>query len=111
MSKANTKRNKEPQVLYIDTRDNTKTIVRLNNFRLEKPTGVTKSQQVLNLIDQILKKHKKSLKDITEIKVNLGPGSFTGLRVGLSVANALAWALKISINGRKIGKLVEPKYG
>jgi len=94
--------------LYIDTRDNSKTIVGLNSFRLEKPTGPAKSQQVLNLIDRILKKHKKTLKDITEIKVNLGPGSFTGLRVGVSVANTLAWALKIPVNGKR--QIVTPVY-
>lgn len=97
--------------LFIDTSDNTKTIVSLNGDRLIRPTGVEKSQQVLTLIDQILKKNKKTLKDITEIEVNLGPGSFTGLKVGISVANTLAWALKIPVNGQKIGKLVEPKYG
>ena len=94
-------------VLYIDTRDNTKTIVGLDKNRLEKPTGVDKSQQVLKLIEQILKKHKKTLHDITEIKIETGPGSFTGLRVGIAVANALAWTLKIPVNGKKI---VEPKY-
>ncbi|MFZ5365905.1 MAG: hypothetical protein ACOZBZ_01290 [Patescibacteria group bacterium] len=96
--------------LYIDTSDNRKTVVGLDKDRLEKPTGVDKSQQVLTLISEILKKNKKTLKDITEIKVETGPGSFTGLRVGVAVANALAWALKVSVNNQKIGKLVEPKY-
>lgn len=96
--------------LFIDTSDNTKTIVGLDKFRLEQPTGPDKSQQVLSLINQILKKNKKTLKDITEIKVETGPGSFTGLRVGLAVANALGWALKIPVNNKKIGDLVEPKY-
>lgn len=96
--------------LYIDTSDNTKTIVGLNGDRLIKPTGPAKSQQVLSLIDQIIKKNKKTLKDITEIKIETGPGSFTGLRVGVSVANTLGWALKIPVNGKKVGKLVEPKY-
>lgn len=101
-------------VLFIDTSDNTKTIVGLDKFRLEKPTGPDKSQQVLSLINQILKKHlprrkagKKTLKDISEIKIETGPGSFTGLRVGIAVANALAWALEIPVNGKKE---VLPKY-
>lgn len=93
--------------LYIDTSDNTKTIVGLDKDRLEKRTGVDKSQQVLTLINQILEEHKKTLKDITEIKVETGPGSFTGLKVGVAVANALAWALKIPVNGKKE---VLPKY-
>jgi len=97
-------------LLYIDTSDNTKTIVKLDKDCLEQPTGPDKSQQVLSLINQILKKNKKTLKDITEIKIETGPGSFTGLRVGLAVANTLGWSLKIPINGKKVGELVEPQY-
>lgn len=96
--------------LYLDTSDNKKTVVGLDGERLEKLTGSDKSQQVLDLINQILKKNKKGLKDLTEIEVETGPGSFTGLRVGVSVANTLAWVLKIPVNGKKIGELVEPKY-
>lgn len=97
--------------LYVDTSDNKKIIIGLDDKRWEFETKEPKSQKLLELIDKTLKKQKKSLKDVTEIKVNLGPGSFTGLKVGISVANTLAWALKIPVNGQKIGKLVEPKYG
>jgi tRNA threonylcarbamoyl adenosine modification protein YeaZ len=96
--------------LHIDTRENSKTIVGLDKERLEQPTGPDKSQQVLGLINQILNKNKKTLKDLTAIEVETGPGSFTGLRVGLAVANALGWALKIPVNNKKVGELVEPKY-
>src|SRR4030042_4162026 len=90
--------------LYIDTSDNQKTIVGLAGKKIQKPTGPDKSQQVLNLVSQILKENKKSLKDLTEIEVNPGPGSFTGVRVGVAVANALGWALAIPVNGQEIGK-------
>lgn len=94
--------------LHIDTSDNQKTIVGLDSDRLEKPTAEDKSQQVLILIDELLKKHGKTLKDLTEIEVNIGPGSFTGLRVGVAVANTLGWTLGIPVNGKK--GTVEPKY-
>lgn len=94
-------------VLFINTSDNQKTVVSLDNDRLEKPTGIDKSQQVLKLINEILEKKKKTLKDITEIEVETGPGSFTGLRVGVAVANTLAWTLKIPVNGQK---MVKPEY-
>ena len=97
-------------ILFIDTSNNKKTVVGLDKERLEKPTGPDKSQQVLGLINQILNKNKKTLKDLTAIEVETGPGSFTGLRVGLAVANALGWALKIPVNRKKVGDLVEPKY-
>jgi len=94
--------------LYLDTSDNQKTIVGLDEKRLEKPTGMDKSEQALGLINEILKKNKKKMSDITEIEVNLGPGSFTGLKVGVAIANTLGFALDIPVNGRR--KLVLPKY-
>lgn len=67
-----------------------------------------KAQVVLPLIERLLKKHKLALQDIDGIEVKPGPGSFTGVRVGVSVANALSFALGIPVNGGKI--LVEPIY-
>jgi len=96
--------------LFIDTSDSKKTIIGLDDKRWKFETKEHKSQKLLELIDQTLKKQKKSLKDVTKIEVNLGPGSFTGLKVGVSVANALAWTLKIPVNGKKVGELVKPKY-
>ena len=36
------------------------------------------------------------------IEVETGPGSFTGIRIGVAVANALAYSLGIPVNGRKM---------
>ncbi len=69
-----------------------------------------KTQAVLPLIEKLLNDHKLKLKDLNEIKVNPGPGSFTGLRVGVSIANALGYLLKIPINGKKVGEIVDPVY-
>lgn len=96
--------------LYINTSDNKKIIIGLDKKRWKFETKEPKSQRLLELIDKTLKKQKKSLKDVAEIEVNSGPGSFTGLRVGISVANTLSWALKIPINGKKAGELIKPKY-
>lgn len=48
-------------------------------------------------IDELLNKSSNSLGDLEGIVVFKGPGSFTGLRIGLSVANALAYALEVPI--------------
>jgi tRNA threonylcarbamoyladenosine biosynthesis protein TsaB len=39
---------------------------------------------------------------ITEVSLNTGPGSYTGLRVGASVAQAISWYLQIPLNGSVI---------
>ena len=94
--------------LEIDTSNSDRIIVVFDNIRIETDSRIGKSQQLLEIISQELEKRGKALQDITEIEVNLGPGSFTGLRVGVSVANALGWALGIPVNGRR--QLVEPSY-
>ena len=49
------------------------------------------------------------LLDITEIEVHTGPGSFTGLRVGIAVATTLGKLLNIPVNGQ-IDPNITPKY-
>jgi tRNA A37 threonylcarbamoyladenosine modification protein TsaB len=94
--------------LYLDTSDNQKTIVGLDSQRLEKRAGPDKSEQTLGLIDQIIKKNKKKVNDISEIEVNLGPGSYTGLKIGVAIANTFGFVLDIPVNGQR--QLVLPKY-
>lgn len=48
-------------------------------------------------IDAMLQSSQLELKDIEGIVVYQGPGSFTGLRIGLAAANALAYSLNIPI--------------
>jgi tRNA threonylcarbamoyladenosine biosynthesis protein TsaB len=96
--------------LSIDTSEKDKTVIGLDDRHWQFKIKKYQSEQLLVLIDKALRKQKKNLKDVTTIEVNLGPGSFTGLRVGIAVANALGWALKVPINGQKIGQLAEPRY-
>lgn len=94
--------------LFIDTSDSDKITIRLNDKEFTMKSRVNKSQTLLPLIIEKLEEKNLNLKNISEIEVVLGPGSFTGLRVGISVANTLAWSLGIPINGSK--KLAEPVY-
>ena len=48
-------------------------------------------------IESLLKKHCTSLNDLSCIALGTGPGSYTGLRVGASIANALSFAKKIPL--------------
>lgn len=101
-------------ILIIDTSSNKEIRVGLRVDEkaniITKKIGKEKAQVVLPMIEEIIKKHNAELKSLTSIEVNIGPGSFTGLRVGVSVANALGFALKIPINNKKVGEFVEPIY-
>lgn len=55
------------------------------------------AEKLMPLIDEVLKTHNLTYQDLTQIAVISGPGSFTGLRVGLTVANTLAHLLKIPV--------------
>lgn len=61
----------------------------------------TQSRELLPAIDQLLKKNHFDLSDLTAIAVFAGPGSYTGLRVGISVANAISWSKNIPVVGIK----------
>jgi tRNA threonylcarbamoyladenosine biosynthesis protein TsaB len=102
------------KILFIDTTDNKKINVGLKTnrkaFYLSSSPSALKSQIVLLLIDKLLKRHKLQIKDMNQIEINQGPGSYTGIKVGVSVANALGFSLKIPINDKKVGDLVEPLY-
>jgi len=54
--------------------------------------SATHNQRLLPGIDRILTDADWTLDDLDALAVSLGPGSFTGLRIGLSVVKGLAWA-------------------
>ena len=100
--------------LLLDTSDNKKITVGLiingqKDIQIKEITS-NKTQIILPMIDEILKKHSLKLGNLSEIRINAGPGSFTGLRIGLAIANALSFVLKIPVNGKKIGEIILPIY-
>jgi tRNA threonylcarbamoyladenosine biosynthesis protein TsaB len=101
-------------ILFIDTANNTEIKVGLiidgKEHLLEQTVDRRRSQAVLPLIEQLLDQHKLKLSDISEIRVNPGPGSFTGLRVGITIANTLGFLLQVPVNGKKVGELVDAEY-
>lgn len=60
---------------------------------------ITHSQHIVSTVKQILKVIKKKAVDISEIYAGIGPGSFTGVRVGLTFANTMAQVLDIPLLG------------
>ena len=58
-------------------------------------------------IRDILGRNSLELKDISKFESNPGPGSFTGIKIGITVANVLYWVL----GKKKIEGLAKPEYG
>ena len=54
-------------------------------------TALTHSQTLIPMTEQLLKCSGVSIKDIDAIAVNAGPGSFTGVRIGVAAAKGLAF--------------------
>ena len=59
--------------------------------------GLTHSENLMPLIDELLKKNNIELKDIDLISVSIGPGSFTGIRIGIASIKAMAEVYNIKI--------------
>lgn len=98
--------------LYIDTSSAEKITLRLDDTAYVAESRQDKSQRLLPFIEETLSLHNKTIHDIESIDVFTGPGSFTGLRVGVSVAQALGWSLNIPVNGLNIQaqKFIEINY-
>lgn len=79
-------------------------------FWIQEIVDITKPQQVLPMLLQLLSAHSCALHDLDAIEVHTGPGSFTGLRVGFAVANSLGYLLGISVNNSPIGQAALPTY-
>ncbi len=59
----------------------------------------THSQRLLPVIHQLLEESGLTHKDLKGIAVSIGPGSFTGLRIGMATAKALAQAWNMPLFG------------
>ncbi len=63
------------------------------------PPAQDHASQIIGLIDSILKKARLTRQSLDGIAIADGPGSFTGLRIGMAVAKGMALALNLPIVG------------
>jgi len=81
------------------------------------------AKYLVDRIDQLLKRNRITLDDIDEIIVGIGPGSYTGIRIGVMVAKMLAYTKNIPLKSvssllfmtsgykQKIAVMIDAKRG
>ncbi len=89
-------------ILFINTTEFNKLELALigsgNVQKFDQELAFNENFKTLELLEKFLKKHKTSFTDIEQIIACSGPGSFTGIRVGLSLAQAFGFAQNIPVH-------------
>ena len=62
-------------------------------------TGLTHSQTLMVMAEDVLKSSGKTVADVTAVAVAEGPGSFTGVRIGVAAAKGFAWGAQLPCYG------------
>ena len=92
-----------PVILAIETSGNCGSVALFSETRctgeISLSSKTTHSRRLLKSIDWIMHECGTSWSDISAVAVSLGPGSFTGLRIGLSTAKGLAMAASLPLIG------------
>lgn len=87
--------------LFIDTSTNIGILALLKDSKLLNQITIKSNNDLSNTIfsylDKLLKSSEVLVDQIKKIYVVVGPGSFTGIRVGVTIAKTMAWTKKIDI--------------
>jgi tRNA threonylcarbamoyl adenosine modification protein YeaZ len=87
-------------ILFIDTSDFHNLRLALIDKRVRERTqavAYNENYRTAGLIESFLKKNKAPFDDINKVIVCSGPGSFTGIRVGIALAQAFGFARRIPV--------------
>lgn len=91
------------KILSIDTSSPICAVAILEDNKLIKEisqnNGLTHSEKLMPIIEQILKETNSKLKDIDLLVCDKGPGSFTGIRIGVATVKAFTDSLEIPTIG------------
>ncbi|AIF42399.1 tRNA (adenosine(37)-N6)-threonylcarbamoyltransferase complex dimerization subunit type 1 TsaB [Virgibacillus sp. SK37] len=90
-------------ILAIDTSNQALGVAIINEEKIigEITTNIAKnhSLRLMPAIEQLMKEVNVELQNLEKIIVAKGPGSYTGVRIGLATAKTMAWALGIPVVG------------
>ena len=98
--------------LYLDTSTPT-CIIKLDDKEYRAELGRDMAEKIFSVLEEKLAENHKTWHDITEITYMSGPGSFTGLRIGATIVNALADQLQVPLYDHhgNLCPIVLPEYG
>lgn len=87
--------------LVINTAISVSNVVLIENNKIVSSSSEINSNDLASkiffMIDEVFQKANIKAKDLNKIFVISGPGSFTGIRIGVTVAKTMAWALNIEL--------------
>lgn len=91
-------------ILGIDTSTNVGTVAIYSDTKgtlgeISVNINKTHSENIMVMIDELFKLTNTTINDIDKIAVSIGPGSFTGIRIGVAVAKGLVSATNCKIVG------------
>ena len=90
-----------PRALAIETSGRIGSIAVVEDRRTLReeqfPHGLQHAAQIIPIIDRLTREQKWSPRDVDELYVSVGPGSFTGLRIGVTLAKAMALATGVKL--------------
>ncbi len=90
-------------ILAFETSAKAASVALLENGKLlgesYQNTGLTHSQTLMVMAEDMLKQCGKTVNDIDAVAVAEGPGSFTGVRIGVAAAKGFAWGRNIPCYG------------
>ncbi|HAE90998.1 MAG TPA: tRNA (adenosine(37)-N6)-threonylcarbamoyltransferase complex dimerization subunit type 1 TsaB [Idiomarina baltica] len=92
----------KPTLLAIDTStENCSVALQVDNTVISREMESPRehSQRLLPFVQAVLEEADIKLSDVDGLIVGIGPGSFTGVRIGVSIAQGLAFGASLKVNG------------
>lgn len=86
--------------LFIDTHSSVITVALINDkeiFKSTKSSNNSHSKYLMPMIEKLMNENNVQTKDLNSVLAVNGPGSFTGIRIGLSIAKMFSYCLNIPI--------------
>jgi tRNA threonylcarbamoyladenosine biosynthesis protein TsaB len=90
-----------PTILYIETATDVCSVALSKGAEIiglkEEAGGNNHAKHLLPFVDEVLKQAGIVMKEINGVAVSIGPGSYTGLRIGVSTAKGIAYTAGIPV--------------